>query len=101
MAGSHNGRVSNDGIKRMTFIAALLWFAGWAYVAWRGLSLIADAKRFISLQPPGGIIPQEILSILETGQHYVLRAALFGAVTPVLLSIIYWIYRGFVRVRSS
>lgn len=100
MASSHNGATLSYGFKRMAFIAALLWLATWAYVAWRGLSLINDAKRFIALQPPGGLIPREILSALETGQSFVLRAVLFGAAVPIALWIGYWIYRGFFRAKG-
>jgi hypothetical protein len=100
MASSQNEPIPSYDLRRMAFVAAFLWVVIWVYVAWRGLSLIADAKRFISLQPPGGLIPQEILNALEIGQSYVLRAALFGAAVPIMLLIGYWIYRGFFRRRG-
>lgn len=100
MTNSQDSTTVSYGFKRIAFIAALLWIAIWAYVAWRGLSLITDAKRFISLQPPGGLIPQEILSALEIGQSYVFRAVIFGAVVPVVLLIGCWVYRGFGRAKG-
>jgi hypothetical protein len=79
----------------MTFLVAIFWVICWGYVAWRGLWLITEARRFLSDQPSGGIIPQEVLNALETGQSYVLRAVVIGLLVPVVFSIGYWVYRGF------
>ena len=95
MSARRMGFQSSQGLRRIFALVAFLWLVIWAYVGWRGLSLIDDAKQFISLQPPGGIIPPGILSSLEIGQTYVLRAVLFGGAVPGVLLLGYWHYRGF------
>lgn len=93
MSSSRMSSESGRRLKRIFVFVAFLWLVIWAYVGWRGLSLIDDAKQFIALQPPGGIIPPEILSSLEIGQVYVLRAALFGLALPGVLLLGYWLYK--------
>lgn len=93
--------LSNKCLRRIITLGVFLWAVSWIYVGWRGFSLIDDAKQFISLQPPGGVIPPGILSALEIGQSYVLRAISFGMGAPIALLVGYWIYRGFRRTNDS
>lgn len=100
MVSRQNSSPLHNGFKRMAIIAAILWVIIWAYIAWRGLSLITESKRFISLQPPGGVIPEEVLNALDTGQSYVFRAVVIGVAVPVVLSIGYWVFRGFSHAKG-
>jgi ABC-type phosphate transport system permease subunit len=89
--------LASKGLGRMAVVVIFLWIIIWGYVGWRGLSIIHDAKQFISAQPPGALIPEEILDALDSGQSYVLRAAIFGIAVPIGLLIVYWICTGFRR----
>lgn len=82
------------GITRFRLSVVVMWLLIWAYVGWRGASLVDQATHFMSIQPSGAKIPDAVLIALNRGQSYVLLTTLCGVILPLVFSLGYSIYTG-------
>jgi hypothetical protein len=91
----------NPTMKRILIVVSVIWFAIWAYVGWRGYSLMTDAYSSIDQMPPGSDMPPEVLAVLKAGQSYTLNAVIWGAAIPLCPLVILWIVGPSFKRRSQ
>ena len=91
----------NQAMKRLLAVAGVSWLAVWGYVGWRGYTLTREAHSYIDQLPPGGTVPQPVLTALEAGQAYSLQAVVWGAAVPLLLLLVGWIVRPMLLERGN
>jgi hypothetical protein len=92
-------RQMRQSLRRPSILVAVTWVVIWGYVGWRGHDMTGEAHRFIDVVPPGARVPEGVLKVLEAGQSYTLNAAIWGAAVPLLLCLIGWVLKPYMRER--
>jgi hypothetical protein len=90
-------RQMRQSLRRLFILVAVTWLVIWGYVGWRGHDMTNEAHRFIDVVPPGARVPKGVLEALDAGQSYILNAAIWGAVVPLLLFLIGWVLKPYIR----
>jgi hypothetical protein len=90
----------NQTKRRFLIVVIVTWLAIWGYVGWRGHEMTNDAGSLIDALPPGAHVPDGVLIALEAGQSYTLNAVIWGAAVPLLLLVIGWVLKPYLRERN-
>jgi hypothetical protein len=89
-----------QSLKRLFLVTALIWFVCWAYVGWRGWDQTKDAEQLINGVEPGRVSPLAY-EVLEAGHRHLQEAMLWGVLVPLVLLVIGWIGRPWLRQRRG
>jgi hypothetical protein len=90
-----------QSLRRLSILVAVTWLVIWGYVGWRGHEMTSEADKFIETVPPGARVPDGVLNALEAGQSYTLNAAIWGVAAPLLLCLIGWVLKPYIRERYA